>query len=269
MILFPNCKINIGLNIIRKRPDGYHDLESVFYPIPLKDIIEIVPAESFQFNISSGSIPGDHLNNSCVKAYQYLKEAFPDLPGVNMYLYKNIPTGAGLGGGSADGAFMLRLLNDKFNLNLTTDQLIDYALRIGSDSPFFILNKPAFVSGRGEYIEHFPLDLSLHTFVLVHPGIHISTSWAFSKIKPGKPGQPLREILQQPIKTWQHLLTNDFETPVFTAYPFLSDIKKKLYESGALYASMTGSGSSFYGVFEKNAVPSFSYDPNFRVDILK
>jgi 4-diphosphocytidyl-2-C-methyl-D-erythritol kinase len=269
VVLFPNCKINIGLNIIRKRADGYHDLESVFYPVPIKDIIEVIPGESFQFNMSGNNIRGNDSDNSCVKAYNLLKKSFPGLPGVKMYLHKNIPAGSGLGGGSADGAFMLLLLNKKFELNLSTDALISFALSIGSDCPFFILNKPCFVGGRGELLENFPLDLTGYSFVLIHPGIHISTSEAFSKIETAIPSKPIREIIQYPVEKWRDQLVNDFEAPILNDYPFLHDIKKKLYASGALYAAMSGSGSSFYGIFKKNTVPSFSFDQNFRVDIIK
>ena len=268
MILFPNCKINIGLNIIRKRPDGYHDLESIFYPLALKDVIEIIPSQDFQFHNSGLPIPGTNKENLSARAYNLLKKDFPGMPPVNMYLHKNIPIGSGLGGGSADGAYMLRLLNDAFQLNLSTDQLVQYALQLGSDCPFFIINKPCFVSGRGELIENFPMDLSAYSFVLVHPGIHIDTALAFSKIIPALPLSRIREIVQRPVSDWKSSLSNDFEDAAFIEYPFLADIKKNLYQSGALYASMTGSGSSFYGIFKKNTIPSFSFDRNFRVDII-
>ncbi|MBS1600467.1 MAG: 4-(cytidine 5'-diphospho)-2-C-methyl-D-erythritol kinase [Bacteroidetes bacterium] len=269
MVIFPNCKINLGLNIIGKRSDGYHNLESVFYPILIKDIIEVISGESFQFIKSGLEIPGSDADNSCVKAYYILKKHFSDLPAIKLYLHKHIPSGAGLGGGSADGAFTLKLLNDKFHLNLSTKQLIDFCLEIGSDCPFFILNKPSFVCGRGELIEEFPLDLSGYSFAFVHPAIHINTAWAFSKIKPAVPLKSIREILKEPVLQWKHELINDFEIPVSNEYPVLKDIKSALYQYGALYAGMSGSGSSFYGIFEKNAVPSFSFDKNFRIDIIK
>jgi 4-diphosphocytidyl-2-C-methyl-D-erythritol kinase len=269
VILFPNCKINIGLNILRRRADGYHDIETLFYPVPLKDIIEIIPSDNFGFYQSGLAVPGEDKNNLCVKAYQLIKKKFPELPAVKMYLHKKIPPGSGLGGGSADGAFMLLLLNHFFHLQLSIDQLLEYALQLGSDCPFFILNKPCLAVNRGESLKSFPLDLSSYSFVLVHPGIHIDTTGAFSKITPALPAKSIAEILQEPITAWPSELVNDFEKPVFTEYPFLLDIKTKLYDSGALYAGMTGSGSSFYGIFKKNAIPSFSFDQNFRVDILK
>jgi len=268
MVFFPNCKINLGLHIIRKRADGYHDLESVFYPILLKDVIEVVNADAFEFIPSGLPVPGDHENNSCVKAYHLLKRKFPHLPATKMYLYKNIPSGAGLGGGSADGAFMLALLNKKFEMGLTEDQLRNLSLQIGSDCPFFISNRPSFVSGRGEVLEDFQLDLSNYSIVIVHPGIHINTAWAFSKIRPTIPAKSIRQIVASPIENWKDKLINDFEDPVLQEYPFLQQIKLTLYNAGALYAAMSGSGSSFYGIFKKNNIPSISFDANFRVDII-
>jgi len=269
VILFPNCKINLGLHIIRKRKDGYHDLESVFYPLPLKDVVEIIPSDQFQINISGLTVPGNINDNLCVRAYQLMKKEFPKLPKVAIYLYKHIPMGSGLGGGSADGAFMLKLLNDSFQLNLSSEKLIGYAAQLGSDCPFFILNKPCFVTGKGEQMEAFSLDLSDYSIALIHPGIHIDTSWAFSEIKPYQPEKSLKQILKQPLISWSSELVNDFEEPVLKEYPELIHIKKTLYESGALYASMTGSGSSFYGIFKKDGIPSFSFEQNCRIDIIQ
>lgn len=249
MICFPNCKINLGLHITNKRPDGYHDLESVFYPIHIKDVIETIHADTFQFTVSGLPVSGTVDDNLCVKAYHLLKKDFPELPPVKMWLHKHIPMGAGLGGGSADGAFTLKLLNDKFHLNISINQLINYASQLGSDCPFFILNEPAFASGRGEILEPLSLDLSGYSFMLVHPELHIDTSWAFSQIKPKTHSKNIREIISQPISAWKDELKNDFEEPVLKKYPQLSIIKEKLYEAGALYVSMTGSGSSFYGMF--------------------
>lgn len=269
MIVFPNCKINIGLNIVGKRADGYHDLESVFYPVLLKDIIEIVPSQSFRFIKSGIPVSGNDSDNTCVKAYHLLKRSFPDLSPITIYLHKNIPSGSGLGGGSADGAFMLKLLNEKFELNLSTKQLIDLALEVGSDCPFFIVNRSCFVTGRGEFVEDFPLDLSEYYFVLIHPGIHISTSQAFANIKPSKPQRSIREILKDPVEKWKDQLVNDFEKNIIREYRPLHNIRERLYDSGAIYAAMSGSGSSFYGIFKKNTSPTFSFDKNFRVDIIK
>lgn len=259
MVNFPNCKINLGLNIIRKREDGYHDLETVFYPISITDALEIITAEKataktdIEFSSSGLQIDGSIENNLCIKAYRLLKKDFPELPDIKMHLHKAIPMGAGLGGGSADAAFALLLLNDKFNLNISTDQLINYSLQLGSDCPFFIINKPCFATGRGEVLEEISLDLSKYKLVIVNLGIHISTGWAFSQIAPTQPAIFIKEIIQQPVETWKDNLVNDFEAPVLSHYPELKELKDKLYQSGALYASISGSGSTFYGIFNKSA----------------
>jgi len=187
MVSFPNCKINLGLNIVNKRDDGYHDIETAFFPIQLKDALELVEKEKFEFSTSGIAIEGEPEKNLCIKAYDLLKKDFPQLPAVQMHLHKAIPMGAGLGGGSADGAFTLKLLNKKFELNLSEKQLINYSLQLGSDCPFFILNKPCFATGRGEILEQMEPDLSQYKFLIVHPPIHVSTAWAFSTIKPSKP----------------------------------------------------------------------------------
>ena len=255
MLTFPNCKINLGLNILRKREDGYHDLETVFYPIPLKDALEIIRGKSTvsseQFTTSGLQIQGNNEDNLCLKAYHLLKKDFLTLPSIQMHLHKVIPMGAGLGGGSADGAFALKLLNDAFHLNLTKEQLIDYALQLGSDCPFFILNKPCFATGRGEMMEEIALDLSEYQFVIINPKIHIGTGWSFSNITPKIPERSIKDIIQQPIKIWKDTLINDFELPAIQHYPEIGDIKTELYKYGAIYSSMTGSGSTVYGIFEK------------------
>ncbi len=267
MILFPNAKINIGLNVTAKRLDGFHNLESVFYPLGLRDVIEVVESSDFRFQAYGLSIPGPETANLCLRAYALLKADFPSLPPVHMYLYKQIPMGSGLGGGSADGAFMIRLLDRCFHLRLSQERQLAYALALGSDCPFFILNKPAFVSLRGESIEPVSLDLSGYSIRVVHADIHVDTSWAFSVITPGPPNKSARLIIQQPVDQWKLDLVNDFEGPVFARYPNLKRIKEKLYEAGALYAAMTGSGSSIFGIFEKIANPTLSFDPGFRVDV--
>ena len=249
MLSFPNCKINLGLNIIRKRKDGYHDLETVFFPIPFKDVVEIIPSGSSQFHVTG--LPVENENNLCSKAYQLLKKDFSHLPEINMHLHKAIPLGAGLGGGSADAAFTLKLLNEKFGLGLSDQKLIDYAIELGSDCPFFIINKPCFATGRGEILEPIRIDLSGYKILLVNPGIHIDTKWAFSKIEPRAPGISLKEIINLPIETWKDELRNDFEEPVFGSYPEIKKIKEDLCNAGAAYASMSGSGSTVYGLFKK------------------
>jgi 4-diphosphocytidyl-2-C-methyl-D-erythritol kinase len=256
MILFPNCKINLGLNIIRKRKDKYHDIETVFYPLQIKDALEIIEIPSISdqqrgiiFSSSGLAIDSTEENNLCIRAYQLLKKDIPRLPAIKIHLHKNIPIGAGLGGGSADGAFTLQLLNKKFQLRLSTDQLLKYALKLGSDCPFFILNEPNFAQGRGEILEKINVDLSAYKFLIVNPNIHINTREAFSKIQPKISLKKISEIILQPIETWKEELTNDFEQSVFEFHPGIKNIKQQLYESGAVYASMSGSGSTCFGIF--------------------
>lgn len=255
MIFFPNAKINLGLNIVRKRADGYHDLETVFYPIAIRDALEIIKNDDQkeEAGISFSGIPinGKPENNLCVKAWWLLKKDLPQLPAVKIHLHKSIPAGGGLGGGSADGAFMLKLLNQKFDLRLSNEQLLDYALQLGSDCPFFIINTPCFATGRGEFLEPISVDLSAYKFVIVNPGLHVSTAEAFSLLKPLLHSKSIKDIVQQPVETWKLQLKNDFEDPVFKEYPAIGTIKSKMYQSGAVYASMTGSGSTVYGIFKK------------------
>jgi 4-diphosphocytidyl-2-C-methyl-D-erythritol kinase len=267
VIVFPNCKINLGLHITRKRKDGFHDLETLFYPILLQDALEVISNEAtepLQFT-QSGIVIETAGDNICEKAYALLKKDFPQLPSVKMHLHKAIPMGAGLGGGSADGAFTLLLLNKKYNLQLTDGQLIDYALQLGSDCPFFIINKPCLASGRGEKLQEFPLDLTPYKIVIVNPGIHINTGWAFSQLQQAAPSLPLAEVLQKPIQDWRHYLLNDFEGPIFSQYSEIKGIKDTLYNMGAIYASMTGSGSTVYGLFKKNEKLSFSFPAHYFV----
>ena len=257
MVTFPNCKINLGLNIVNKRSDDYHDIETVFFPVHLKDALEVIEKEKFEFSTSGSTIEGETEKNLCIKAYDLLKKDLPHLPAVQIHLHKAIPIGAGLGGGSADGAFTLKLLNKKFQLKLSEKQLINYSLKLGSDCPFFILNKPCIATGRGELMEQIELDLSDFKILIVHPGIHISTAWAFANITPLKPPKSINQIIQQPVSTWKDELINDFENPVFAKYPEIKIIKDKLYDAGAIYASMSGSGSAVYGIF--NGQESFSF----------
>lgn len=269
MIVFPNCKINLGLHILQKRKDGFHDLETVFYPIAIQDALEIVqnssPASTIQFNTTGLKIDSSSEDNICFKAYQLLKNDFPELPSVKMHLHKTIPSGAGLGGGSSDGAFTLQLLNKKFNLGLPEEQLINYALQLGSDCPFFIKNKPCYATGRGERLEEIELDLSQYSIILINPKIHIHTGKAFSKITPSNQRTSIKEIIHQPIKKWKELLNNDFEEVVFDEHPEVRTIKEKLYKHGALYASMSGSGSSVYGLFDKNAEPQLDFPQHYFI----
>ena len=276
MITFPNCKINLGLSIIRKRTDGYHDLETVFYPIQIKDALEIIETSNssqsgagdgnnLQCSISGLTIDGDIENNLCVKAYHLLKKDFPDLPSVQIHLHKVIPIGAGLGGGSANGAFTLTLLNKKFELGLTEEVLIKYALQLGSDCPFFIKNTPSFATGRGENLEPVDVDLRGYKLIIVHPGIYVNTGLAFSNIKLYRRSGSVKEIIQQPVSLWKQELRNDFEEPIFSKHPEIKKIRDELYDSGAVYASMTGSGSAVYGFFEKDKSTSISFPEHFFV----
>jgi 4-diphosphocytidyl-2-C-methyl-D-erythritol kinase len=271
MLLFPNCKINLGLNITRKREDGYHDLETVFYPVQWQDALEGIKSEFTSeaseviFTSSGLTIAGDPNNNLCVKAYHLLKKDFPELPAVQLHLHKMIPMGAGLGGGSADGAYALRLINDLCRLSLTKEQLIHYALQLGSDCPFFILNKPCWATGRGEKMEEIALDLSAYQFLIVHPQIHVSTADAFSQITPHVPQRSIKEIIQQPVATWRDSLCNDFESGIVSKHTTIGLIKDRLYAEGAIYASMTGSGSAVYGLFQKNSKPGLKFPPDYLV----
>lgn len=265
MVIFPNCKINLGLCVLDKRSDGYHNIETVFYPLALKDIVEVIAAKNHtQFSVSGLTVDGRQEDNLCLKAYTILKKDFPQLPPVQMHVHKIIPVGAGLGGGSADGAFTLKLLNKKFKLGLTTEQLINYSLQLGSDCPFFIINQPCYATGRGEMLEEIELNLSAYKFLIVVPGVHINTKQAFSQ--PGLTNKPvnkekLKEIILQPVETWKNKLTNDFEAVIFPQHPEIRIIKEKLYKAGALYASMSGSGSAVYGIFKKEALADISF-PN-------
>ncbi len=253
MVTFPNAKINLGLQILRKRPDGYHDISSLFLPIPLCDVLEVIESKALSFASSGLPIPGNTNDNLCLKAYHLLKADF-DLPPVNIHLHKVIPMGAGLGGGSADGAFVLSMLNEKFRLQLTAKQLENYAAQLGSDCPFFISNKAAIASGRGTDLAPHAIDLKGHYLVLLFPGIHIGTKEAYAGVKPHA-GQPnIADVLAAPINLWKDELKNDFETSVFPGHPLLPSLKDLLYQTGAAYASMTGSGSTVYGIFDTKPV---------------
>ncbi|MDZ4795562.1 MAG: 4-(cytidine 5'-diphospho)-2-C-methyl-D-erythritol kinase [Bacteroidota bacterium] len=271
MIVFPNCKINLGLNILHKRNDGYHDLETIFYPISICDSLEIIEnkkaswSPSFPFTSSGLVISGNPSSNICVKAYKLLKKDFPSLPSLQIHLHKVIPSGAGLGGGSADAAFALKVMNDLLELQLSTQQLIDYAAELGSDCPFFIINRPCFATGRGEILKEIQLDLSAYKIVVVNPGIHVDTGRAFLSIVPGLADKPLKEIITGPLERWKDDLKNDFEKPTFKQYPVIVDIKDALYSKGAIYASMSGSGSTVFGIFPKEKNIDISFPAHYFV----
>lgn len=255
MLAFPNAKINLGLHILEKLDNGFHRIESVFYPIPFADVLEILPLKNLEkktlpFQTSGISIPGDPKNNLCLKAYHLLKKDF-DLPEIALHLHKIIPIGAGLGGGSSDGAFALKILNDLFKLKLSNSKLKKNAALLGSDCPFFIENQAAYLNGIGAELEPFNLDLSHFYLVLVYPNIHINTSLAYQNSKPKAANYDLKNLLNQPIQNWKNQLTNDFENFAFTEFPILKNIKEKLYQLGASYAAMSGSGSTIFGIFEE------------------
>jgi len=265
MICFPSCKINLGLRITEKRADGFHALETVFYPITLTDALEIIiepetSAAPITCTNSGLAISGDPTDNLCYKAYFLLKNDYSSIPKIKMHLHKKIPMGAGLGGGSSNGAFTLVTLNQLFNLQLSEQALLDYALQLGSDCPFFIINTPAFATGRGENLIPTTVNLSGYTIIIVNPGIAISTKLAFSLITPKIPNSNLAAIIQQPISTWKDVLINDFEQPIFNSFPELANIKETLYQKGAVYASMTGTGSTIYGIFPTSIMDSLSFN---------
>ena len=251
MLVFPNAKINLGLNIIKKRQDGYHELETCFYPVPWQEALEILEGEKTSFAVTGIDVPDDG-DNIVLKAYQLLKADY-NIPSVQLHLHKVIPIGAGLGGGSADAAFTLVLLNNLFKLELKDDQLMKYAATLGADCAFFVKNKPMLAKGIGEQLENIEVSLKGKFVLMVYPNIHISTKEAYSKINPKKSEISIKQILvENNISDWKHFLMNDFEPSLFETYPILQKIKHQLYESGALYASMSGSGSCMYGIFDEN-----------------
>lgn len=271
MVTFPNSKINLGLNILRKRTDGFHDIESVFLPIPLYDVLEIIKkdeTESVSFTSSGINIPGKTEENTCVKAYNILRHNYNEIEPVQVHLHKIIPTGGGLGGGSSNGAYMLKLLNRYFNLQIGDDELKKYALQLGSDCPFFISSEAAFATGRGEVLKPINVDLTDYRITIINPGIHINTSEMFGKISPASPDYTLLENIHLPPEEWTNKIKNDFEPIAFELYPDLKAIKEKLISDGAVYSSLSGSGSTIYGIFKKRTMPktyfknyfSFSFD---------
>jgi 4-diphosphocytidyl-2-C-methyl-D-erythritol kinase len=248
MITFPNAKINLGLQILKKRSDGYHDIETVLYPIPIYDALEIVEASDTKLFISGISIPGDG-DNLCNRVYKLL-EAIYKLPPIHIYLHKCIPIGAGLGGGSADAAFLIKLINDYFNLNLDSNQMMDYARSLGADCAFFINNRSVFADGVGDQFSEIGVDLSPYNLVIIKPPIHIDTAEAYGGVLLKEEGRNLKETILAPVNTWKELVFNDFENSVFKRFPVIGQIKQDLYDAGALYAAMSGSGSSVFAIFD-------------------
>ncbi|SHF67041.1 4-diphosphocytidyl-2-C-methyl-D-erythritol kinase [Mariniphaga anaerophila] len=261
MIVFPNAKINIGLNVVSKRPDGYHNLETVFYPVSLSDALEMVEAPKSGISFSGTAVHGAPEDNLVLRAYNLVKKDF-GLPPVHFHLHKVIPTGAGLGGGSSDAAFTLKLLNNFFELQISVEQLKNYAAAIGADCPFFIENRPAFATGIGDVLSPVQLDLSRYKLLIVKPPFGVSTPDAYRNIVLSVPSFSLSKIQERPVEEWKELVKNDFEKSVFKEYPEIENIKMKLYEMGAVYASMSGSGSSVFGIFRELPVQIPGQFPN-------
>lgn len=253
MIAFANAKINLGLYVTEKRTDGFHNIESIFLPISIADALEFIPSQNagIDFQIVGIDVEGNPSENLCVKAYNLLHNDF-ELPGIKCCLLKNIPIGAGLGGGSSDGVQMIKMLNEHFELNLSKETLLFYAEKLGSDCPFFIRNEPAHVTGRGEIMKPINIDMRDAHVVLIYPEIHISTATAFGHITPKTVDFDLTKINELKREDWQKTIRNDFEEPMMKLHPVLGDIKNKLIEKGAFYASMSGSGSAVYGLFESD-----------------
>jgi len=249
MLAFANAKINLGLNITEKRPDGYHNIETVFYPVKLYDVVEVTDAPETSCLIRGIDVPGDTGDNICVKALKALQKDF-DFPMQQITLLKNIPVGAGLGGGSSDAAHLVKLLNSKFNLGLSVAQMQDYVRPLGADCAFFIENDPAYAFGKGDEFSSIAIDLSKYFLVLVKPPVHVSTADAYAGIKPIIPSRSVKDLIHLPVKEWRSGLENDFETSVFSKYPEIGQVKSKLYQSGALFSLMSGSGSSVFAIFD-------------------
>ncbi len=255
MIIFPNAKINIGLNIIEKRNNGYHNLETIFYPINLQDALEVTilnnSEQPYQLTNSGTVIEGNPDNNLIVKAYNLIKENYSDVLPVKINIYKHIPMGAGLGGGSADAAFMIKLLNKKFKLNMSDEEMEKYASKLGADCAFFIKNKPVYATGIGDVFEDIDISLKGYNIVLVKPDISIPTKEAFQNINPHKRNISVKELVKKPIEEWKDSIENDFEENIFRLYPEIAAIKDELYDLGAIYSAMSGSGSTVYGIFKE------------------
>lgn len=267
MLGFSSIKINLGLNVVSKRGDGYHNLESVFLELPLGDVIELLPLNdsesTLQLQISGAGIEKLKGENIVENAWKLLKRDF-DIPAVKVYLHKVIPSGAGLGGGSSDGVTMLKMLNEYFSLQLKEESLIRYALELGSDCPFFVKGGCSYVEGRGEILNSIEKDFSQLHFLVVHTGVHSSTRDAFSGLEPARPLLNVKEIvLNEKIEAWKYLLKNDFEKNIFNIYPELNAVKEEMYKGGCIYSSMSGSGSSVFGIFNERA--EINFPENFFV----
>ena len=260
MLAFANAKINLGLNLVEKRADGYHNLETVFYPIRINDVVELIDAEETSCIIRGLSIPGNDGDNICVKAFKQLQIDFK-LPHQQIVLLKNIPIGAGLGGGSSDAAFLIKLVNEKFKLGLSISEMQAYARELGADCAFFIENKPVFAFEKGDQFEAIEIDLSKYFMVLIKPPIHVSTAQAYATVNVKRPSTSLKNLIHLPLKEWKTAIFNDFEASVCSKYPQIDEIKTKLYNAGATFALMSGSGSSVFGIFEQEvSLPDLEKD---------
>jgi 4-diphosphocytidyl-2-C-methyl-D-erythritol kinase len=261
MIVFPNAKINIGINITSRRTDGYHNIETVFYPIRIYDALEALPAKELIFRSSGLGIPGKIEDNLCIKGYHLIAKDH-NLPPLNIHLHKHIPIGAGLGGGSADAAFFIKLIDKLVGLNLSTAQMLEYARQLGADCAFFIEGKPVFAFEKGDRFERMNLDLSKYHIALVMPDAHVSTSEAYRGVKPMQPRHSLKELVNLPVEQWKNHIKNDFEDSVFKNHAMIRGVKASLYEAGAIYASMSGSGASVFGIFKEKPDLSALAQPN-------
>ena len=250
MITFPNAKINIGLKITSRRSDGYHNLETIFYPVQIKDALEVIEAAEMSFETSGIEIPGHVNENLCLQAYDLLRKDF-DLPNIKIHLHKQIPIGAGLGGGSADAAFFIKLINERFQLSLDVETMQNYCRKLGADCAFFIENKPLFAYEKGDVFEEIFLDLSNYHLALVMPPVYVSTGEAYRGVKPHQPQQSLKELIQLPLEEWQGKINNDFEGHILRSNPQIRGVKAALSEAGALFALMSGSGAAVYGIFNE------------------
>jgi 4-diphosphocytidyl-2-C-methyl-D-erythritol kinase len=255
MICFPNAKINLGLNIVEKRNDGFHNIETIFYPVGWNDVLEIIPnktnnsqAQDFNLHLSGVPILGSINENLLYKAYQIIKK-IKNVPSINVYLHKTIPMGAGLGGGSSDAAYFIKQLNEQFSLNLSEPEMIEIASQLGSDCAFFIKNKPVYATEKGNVFSETTINLSNLYVVIIFPNVHSNTKEAYSLVTPQKPQKDILKIINQPINTWKNELKNDFEESIFKLYPIVEQVKNNLYNIGAVYASMSGSGSAVFGLF--------------------
>jgi len=268
MVVFPNAKINIGLYITEKRPDGFHNLETAFFHVPWTDILEITPSDTFSFTSTGLAIAGNLTDNLCVKAYHLLKKQF-ELPAVDIHLHKIIPMGAGLGGGSADATYTLLALRDLFNIPLTNQELIPFAQQLGSDCAFFLEDSPQFGTGKGDHLQAIETRLTGLWALLIFPNFGVSTQQAYSGVKPQKAPYYLPDALKSPIESWKNTISNDFEKTIFPLFPQLETIKENLYEMGALYAAMSGSGSTMFGLFAAEPSEEFFQNKNFTTKVVK